>query len=99
MYITFTSSKVDEKQSREVGEFLADFMTKFKLQAGDLSIYNFNRPEKGDETTITIWENEAAVQANRQSKLIKEPMAFEATHNLPTTREGYELIYAASKQI
>lgn len=99
MVITFTSSKVDEKQSRELNEFLNEFLPKYKLQPGILAIYHFNRPDKGDDVTITIWENQAAVQAYRQSNLIKEPMSFEATHNLPATREGYELIYATSKQI
>jgi len=99
VYITFTRSKVTEEQSREVDTFLADFLPRFKGHPGVLAVFHYNRPEKGDEVTVTVWENEGAVKAYRQSALIEEPIAFESAHNLPTTREGYPLVYATSNQI
>ena len=99
MYITFTSSKVNEQESRDADQFLEGFLPRFKRQPGVVAIFHYNRPDKGDEVTVTVWESEDAVKAYRQSELIKEPMAFEAAHNLPTTREGYPLVYATSRQI
>jgi len=56
-------------------------------------VYHYVRPDKGDDSTLIIWESEAAVQAYRTSALVKEAIAFEQAHNLPTTREGYPLSY------
>jgi hypothetical protein len=56
-------------------------------------VYNYVRHDKGDDNTSIIWENQAAVQAYRSSDLIKEAIAFEQAHNLPSTREGYLLSY------
>jgi len=99
MFITLTSSKVTEEQSREVDLFLEGFLPRFKQQPGVLAIFHYNRPEMGDDVTVTVWESEDAVKAYRQSALIKEPLAFESDHKLPTTREGHPLVYAASRQI
>jgi len=99
MFITFTSSKVPEEQMPAVDEFLSGFIPRFKEQPGVLAIFHCNRPDKGDEMTITFWESEEAVQAYRRSDLIKEPIAFEKSRGLPTTREGYQLLYASSSAI
>jgi len=96
MFITFTISKVSEDQLPAIDKFLSQFMPRFKQQPGVLAIFHCNRPDKGDEMTITVWESQEAVQAYRQSDLIKEPIAFEASGNMPTTREGYPLDYASS---
>jgi heme-degrading monooxygenase HmoA len=99
MFITFTSSTVTEGQGRQVDEFLAEFLPRLKRQPGVLGIYHFSRPDKGDELTVIVWQDEEAVRAYRQSELIKESMAFEEEHHLPSTREGYPLIYAVSDKI
>ncbi len=99
MHITMTNSKGTPEQLHEAEEFLSGFLPRFKQQPGVLAIYHFNRPDKGDELTIVVWENEDAVRAYRGSELIKEPIAFEKAHNMPTTREGYSLTFATSKEV
>jgi quinol monooxygenase YgiN len=93
MLLTITTSKATPEQLQEVETFLHEFLPRLKQQPGVLAIYHFARPEQGDESTIIIWENEEAVKAYRASDLIKEAIAFEQAHNLPSTREGYPLIY------
>lgn len=93
MFITITTSKATPEQFHEVETFLQEFLPRLKQQPGVLSIYHYARPEQGDESTIIIWENEEAVKAYRRSELIQEAMAFEQAHRLPSTREGYPLIY------
>jgi heme-degrading monooxygenase HmoA len=58
-----------------------------------LAAYHFDRPDKGDGVTIIIWPSAEAVREYRESDLMKEVAAFEAQHELPATREGYELTY------
>jgi heme-degrading monooxygenase HmoA len=93
MFITITLSKVDTVQLEKVEKFLAEFLPRFQKQPGVNSIYHFDRPDKGDEVTVVIWESEEAVKAYRQSELIKEAIEFEKANNLPATREGYPLKY------
>jgi len=93
MFITITSSKVDSVQLEKVEKFLAEFLPRFQKQPGVNSIYHFDRPDKGDEVTVVVWESEDAVKAYRQSELIKEAIEFEKANNLPATREGYPLKY------
>ncbi len=98
MYITLTSSVVTDEQSGEVEKFLAEFLPRLKRQPGVLEIYHFKRPELDEEVTAIIWEDEQAMKAYRESELVKEPMAFERQHNLPSQRRGYPLIYATSRK-
>lgn len=93
MFITITSSKVDSVQLEKVEKFLAEFLPRFQKQPGVNSIYHFDRPDKGDEVTVVVWESEDAVKAYRQSVLIKEVIEFEKANNLPASREGYPLKY------
>jgi heme-degrading monooxygenase HmoA len=93
MFITITLSKVDTVQLEKVENFLAEFLPRFQKQPGVNSIYHFDRPDKGDEVTVVVWESEDAVKAYRQSELIKEVIEFEKANNLPATREGYPLKY------
>ena len=93
MFITITASKAMPEQFQEVETFLHDFLPRLKQQPGVLAIYHYARPEQGDESTIIIWENEEAVKHYRTGDLIKEAIAFEQAHKLPSTREGYPLIY------
>ena len=93
MFITITTSKATPEQLHEVETFLHEFLPRLKQQPGVLAIYHYARPEQGDGSTIIIWENEEAVQAYRRSELLKEAIAFEQAHHLPSTREGYPLIY------
>jgi heme-degrading monooxygenase HmoA len=93
MFITFTTSKVTPEQLQEIETFLHEFLPRLKQQPGVLAIYHCARAELRDEITIIIWENEEAVQAYRKGNLIKEAIAFEQAHHLPSTREGYPLIY------
>ena len=93
MFLTITTSKATPEQFREVEAFLHEFLPRLKQQPGVLAMYHYARPEQGDESTIIIWENEEAVKAYRTSDLIKEAIAFEQAHHLPSTREGYPLLY------
>ena len=98
MYITITGGKVTPEQAPLLEEFLAGFLPRMKEFPGVRAIYHFYRPDKGDDQTIVIWENEEAAKAYRTSALIEEPLAFEQAHNLVTSREGYPLIFAATNQ-
>ncbi len=82
MFITITTSKATPEQLQEVETFLHEFLP-----------YHYARPEQGDESTIIIWENEEAVKHYRTGDLVKEAIAFEQAHHLPSTREGYPLVY------
>jgi len=93
MYITITTSKPTPEQFPEVEAFLYQFLPRVQQQPGVVAVYHYVRPDKGDDRTLIIWENEAAVQAYRTSALVKEAIAFEQAHNLPTAREGYPLRY------
>lgn len=93
MFLTITTSKATPEQLQEVETFLLEFLPRLKQQPGVVALYHYARPEHGDESTIIIWENEEAVKADRASDLIKGAIAFEQAHNLPSTREGYPLMY------
>lgn len=93
MYITITTSKPTPEQLPEVEAFLHRFLPRVQQQPGGLAVYHYVRTDKGDDSTLIIWENEAAVQAYRTSALVKEAITFEQAHNLPATREGYPLSY------
>ncbi len=93
MFLTITTSQATPEQLQEVETFLHELLPRLKQQPGVLAIYHYARPEQGDESTIIIWENEEAVKAYRASDLIKEAIAFEQVHHLPSTREGYPLVY------
>jgi hypothetical protein len=66
-----------------------------KQQLGVVAIYHYSRPDKGDESTVVIWESAEAVKSYRESDLIKEAIAYEQKLGLheTTTREGYPLIF------
>lgn len=93
MYITITTSKPTPTQLPEVEAFLQRFLPRVQQQPGVVAVYHYVRPDQGDDGTLIIWENEAAVQTYRTSELVKEAVAFEHAHNVPATREGYPLKY------
>jgi quinol monooxygenase YgiN len=94
MIISITSSKYTEEQRPKVEAYLKTFLARMRLMPGVVSIYHYARPDKGDEHTLVIWENEAALKAYRQSDLVKEAMAFEQAQGLPGTREAYPILLA-----
>lgn len=96
MFITLTHSQGEADQLRQADEFLASFLPRLKQEPGVLGVYHFNRPDKGDDYTLIIWQDEDSMKAYRQSSLVKEAIAFEKTNNLPATREGYPLTFATS---
>lgn len=98
MYITLTRSQGTPDQLRQAGEFLAGFLPRLKQQPGVLAVYHFDRPDKGDDFTIIVWEDEQAAKDYRQGNLVKEAIAFEQLQNLPATREGYPLGLGISNQ-
>jgi heme-degrading monooxygenase HmoA len=61
---------------------------------GVIAIYHYARPDRGDDSTVVIWESEVALKLYRQSELVKEAMAFEKKLNLLATREVYPLTYS-----
>jgi quinol monooxygenase YgiN len=93
LYLTITTSKPSPEQLSEVKAFLHQFLPRVQQQPGVVAVYHYVRPDKGDDSTLIIWESEAAVQAYRTSALVKEAIDFEQAHNLPATREGYPLSY------
>lgn len=94
MFVTITSSKVTKEQGKEVERFLEEFLPRLQQQQpGVVASFHYARPEKGDQTTIIVWENEEAVRAYRTGELIKEPIAMEKRLNVQSTREGYPLTY------
>ena len=99
MYITLTHSQGTLDQLRQTGEFLAEFLPRLKQQPGVLAVYHFDRPDKGDDFTIIVWDNEEAVKDYRQGTLVKEALAFEQSHNMPATREGYPLSLGMSNKL
>jgi quinol monooxygenase YgiN len=96
MFITITTSRPKEDQSRKVEAFLANFLPRLKQLPGVVAIYHYVRPEHGDDTTLIIWENQEALKKYREGTLVQEAMAFEKELNLPSTREGYPLAYPAA---
>ena len=94
MIISITSSKVNSEQTPKVEKFLEEFLPRFKQEPGIIAIYHYKRPEKGDEVTVVIWEDEKSLKRYREGKLIKEPIAFEQKLGLQTTREAYPLVLA-----
>jgi len=100
MFITITTSTVTPEQSKQVENFLQNFLPRMKKQPGVVAIYHYARSDKGDESTIVIWESPEAVKSYRESDLIKEAVAYEQKLGLQgvTTREGYPLIFSASQK-
>ena len=100
MFITITASKVTPEQHKQIEDFLKGFLPRMKQQPGVVAIYHYARPDKGDESTIVIWEIPAAVKEYRESDLIKEAIAYEQKLGLQsvTTREGYPLIFSANQK-
>jgi len=99
MFITITTSKVTPEQSKLVESFLENFLPRMKQRPGVVAIYHYSKPDKGDESTVVIWESPEAVKSYRESDLIKEAMAYEKKLGLheTTTREGYPLIFSANQ--
>jgi len=91
MFVTITSSKGTAEQAAEAEKFLRGFLPRLKQQRGVVAILHYRRPDKGDESTVIVWENQEALQAYRNGDLIKEAIAFENKMNMPATREGYPL--------
>ncbi len=91
MYISITSFRVKYDQAAKVDKFLNKFLPRLKQQDGVHAVYNYSRPEKGDVTTVIIWENEDALKRYRQSDLMKEIINFEQQMNLQSIRESYPL--------
>ena len=99
MFITITTSEVTPDQLVQVEGFLKEFLPRMEKQPGVLAIYHYNRPEKGDESTIVIWKDQESLTAYREGELIKEAIAFEKKMGLEaTTREGYPLVYPNKEQ-
>ncbi len=93
MLISITTSQTNPDQLEKVERFLQEFLPRLKQQPGVVAIYHYNRPEKGDETTIVIWENQEALKKYREGNLVKEAIAYEQKLNLPATRESYPLVF------
>lgn len=94
MFISITTSKVKYDQTTKVEKFLNKLLPRLKQHTGVHAVYHYSKPEKNEETTVTIWENEDAWKRYQQSDLLKEAMAFEQQMNLPSTREAYPLLLA-----
>ena len=100
MFITITTSKVTPEQSKQVENFLNKFLPRMKQRPGIIAIYHYSRPDKGDESTVVIWESPESVKSYRESSLIKEAIAYEQKLGLheTTTREGYPLIFGTNQK-
>jgi len=91
MFITITNTKAASADIEATEKFLSDFLPRLKKFPGVLSIYNYIIKERGEGSTIIIWENEDAVKSYWRSELIKEPAAFADMNNVEITREAYPL--------
>jgi quinol monooxygenase YgiN len=94
MIISITTCMVNKDQMGKVEKFLESFLPRMRKQPGVVAIYHAVKPEKGEESTIAIWESEAALKAYRKSELIKEINAHEAKLELLIMREISPLIFA-----
>ena len=94
MMISITSSRPTNEQLSQSEAFMESFLPKLRKFPGVIAIYHYARPDRGDDSTIVIWESEQALALDRQSELVKEAMAFEKMQNLPATREAYPLTYS-----
>jgi len=94
MMISITSSQVTGEQAERVEAFLATFLPRMRKFPGVIAIYQYSRPEHGDEKTVAIWEDEAALRRYRESDLVKEAIAFEKQWNLASTRQAYPISQA-----
>ena len=99
MYITLTQSQGTPEQLEVIGSFPAGFLPRLKREPGVLAVYHFDRPDKGDDYTMIIWESQDEAKAYRRGALVKEAMAFEQWHNLPVTSESYPLALGLSDPI
>ena len=94
-----TRSEVTPDQLIKVEGFLQEFLPRLNEQPGVIAVYHYNRPEKGDESTIVIWRDQESLNAYRGGELIKEALAFERKIGLEaTTREGYPLAYPSKER-
>jgi len=94
MVISITSSRPNDEQLSQTEAFLKTFLPKMRKFPGIVAIYLYSRADGGDDSTIVIWESEAALKLYRQSELIKEAMAFEKKLDIPTIRDAYPLTYS-----
>jgi quinol monooxygenase YgiN len=97
MFITLTTSQPDADQSTKMEAFLATFLPRLERQPGVVAVYHFLRPEKGNDTTIIIWESQEALKSYREGTLVQEAIAFEKKLGAPATRESFPLAYATPK--
>jgi heme-degrading monooxygenase HmoA len=94
MFITITTSIVDEELSRKVEKFLESFLPRMREQPGVTAIYHTANRDKGEESTIVIWESEEVLEAFQQSDLIKEAMDFKKKYTVVSTGEAYPIMLA-----
>lgn len=94
MFISITTRKVKYDQTTKVEKFLNKFLPRLKQQAGVHAVYHYSNPEKNEQNTIIVWENEDSWKRYGQSDLLREVTAFEQQMNLPTVREAYPLLMA-----
>jgi heme-degrading monooxygenase HmoA len=92
MMISITSSRPTKEQSQELERFLETFLPRMRMFPGVVAIYHFARADQGEESTVTIWEGEEALNRYRESSLVQEAVALEKKLTLHTTREAYPLI-------
>lgn len=62
MFITVTTSRPKPDQFEKIETFLSKFLPRLEQQSGVVAIYHYVRPERGDDTTLVIWENQEAVK-------------------------------------
>ncbi|HEY3413315.1 MAG TPA: antibiotic biosynthesis monooxygenase [Armatimonadota bacterium] len=95
MYVTVTSGEVNPAEAAKVEGSLQRILPRVKAFPGVLAIVHYVRPEKGDDVTIIVWENQQACQAYRESPLMQEVLAVERDMGVKITREGYPVSYGA----
>ena len=94
MIITITTSHLTPEQFRQSEVFLPSFLPKLRTFPGVINLYHYVGPDPHSRTTLVIWNSEEALQAYRQSDLVKEANTHAERVGEQVTRETYPLLYS-----
>jgi heme-degrading monooxygenase HmoA len=97
MFITTTLSMPRTDQKENVETFMAKFLPRLRVHPGVVAVFHYLRPEKSDEVTIIVWEDQDALKNYRESTLFLEAVTYDKENQISSVREGFPLVYPTSK--